>query len=313
MHTKIAILAAAGLAAGTLTVTPAQAATPNLGTIVYIKNANVWIARGNGTGAHAVTRSGTKANPYRSPSEANGGMIAAARGSKIIRMTQHGRVLNTIDPPTLHNSAGEPMDGVVNEVAISPDGSKIAWSYVRYSCPIGVECMARYATGYTAASHYARVGRPNYFHGASWVTNTRALVGGGYGSQVMLHDITKRPVHWFDDSDYAAPSTDLSDGEVSPNGKWAAEVRGYGSSESIIWYAVSGNVKTGAPPAVPAWKCYTNPTANQSHPTWSPDSNNLAFAIKSGIQIERNAASCTNAATLIAGGSQPDWSAAALQ
>ena len=129
----------------------------------------------------------------------------------------------------------------------------------------------------------------------------------------MLHDLTAAPKHWFDDSDYADPSTDLSDGEVSPNGKWVAEVRGYGSSESIIWYAVAGNVKTGAPPAVHAWRCYTNPTANQSHPTWSPDSNSLAFAIKSGIQIERNAASCTNAVTLIAGGSQPDWSSASLR
>ncbi|HEY2299095.1 MAG TPA: hypothetical protein VGH43_15285 [Jatrophihabitans sp.] len=313
MNPKTAILVAAVLAAGTLTAAPAQAATPNVGSIVYVKNSNVWIARGNGTGARAVTSNGTRTNPYRSPSEANGGVIAAGRGSKIIRMTQHGHVLNTIDPPALHNSAGEPMDGVVNEVAISPDGSKIAWSYVRYSCPVGVECMARYATGYTAATRYARVGRPNYFHGVSWVTNTRALVGGGYGSQVMLHDITKRPAHWFDDSDYANPSTDLSDGEVSPNGRWAAEVRGYGSSESIIWYAVSGNVRTGAPPAVPAWKCYTNPTADVSHPTWSPDSNNLAFAIKTGIQIERNAASCTSAVTLLAGGSQPDWSSAPLR
>ena len=312
MLTKIAITAA--LAAGMITASAeAAVATTNPGTIVYIKNANVWIARGTGTGAHAVTTDGTRTNPYRSPSESNGGTIAVARGTKIVRMTQHGRVLNTIDPPQLRNSAGEPMDGVVNEVAISPDGTKIAWGYVRYSCPIGVDCMVRYATGYTAASHYQRVGRPNYFHAASWVTNARTLVGGGFGSQVMLHDLTAAPKHWFDDIDYASPSTDLSDGEVSPNGKWVAEVRGYGSSTSIIWYQVSGNVKTGAVPAVPTWKCYTNPTANQSHPTWSPDSNNLAFAIKSGIQIERNAASCTSAVTLIAGGSQPDWSAAPLK
>ena len=314
MTTKafVAGAALAALTASLITASSAHAAT-NLGSIVYIKNHNVWIARGDGTGAHRVTSNGTAGNPYRSPSEANSGVIAAARGSSIVRMTQHGRVLNTINPPRLTNSAGEPMDGTVNEVSISPDGSKIAWSYVRYSCPVGVDCTVRYVTGYTAATHYVRAGRPNYFHGASWVTNSRTLVGGGFGSQVMLQDLSKAPVHWFDDIDYADPSTDLSDGEVSPNGKWTAEVRGYGASTSIIWYAVSGNPKTGAPPAVPTWKCYTNPKKGQSSPTWSPDSSSLAFATPTGIQVEHNAAQCTNTVTLIAGGSQPDWSSAALR
>jgi predicted trehalose synthase len=39
------------------------------------------------------------------------------------------------------------------DVAISPDGSKIAYTFVSYSCPVGASCGARYATGYTAADH----------------------------------------------------------------------------------------------------------------------------------------------------------------
>lgn len=308
----LAALATAGVA--TLVAAPATAATStNLGTIVYVKNHNVWIARGNGTGAHAVTKNGTKADPYRSPSESNRGTIAAAHGSSIVRMTQHGTVLNTINPPRLRDSAGDRMDGTVNQVAISPDGSKIAWTYVRYTCPVGVDCMVRYATGYTAASHYARAGRANYYNNPSWVTNTRTLVGGGFGSQVMLQDLPKAPVHWFDDIDYASPPTDLSDGEVSPNGKWAAEVRGYDDSTSIIWYAVSGNVKSGAAPATPAWRCYTNAARGQAGPTWSPDSTDLAFTSEDGIEIEHNAANCTTTTVLIRGGSQPDWSSAGLR
>lgn len=84
-----------------------------------------------------MTKDGTKAHPYRSPSESDAGIIAASKGTKIVRMTQRGHVLNRIDPPTLHNSAGAPMNGTPVDVAISPNGRTIAWSYVGHSCPIG--------------------------------------------------------------------------------------------------------------------------------------------------------------------------------
>lgn len=303
----------------TSTAAAAPAAAPAVaagtsGTIVYVKDYNLYIARGDGSGARKITTNGTKTAAYHSPSESDGGIIAAARGTVIVRMTQAGKVLNTIDPPALKNTAGESMDGAVNDVAISPDGSKIAWSFVQYNCPVGTSCTNRFATGYTSATKYASAGKSTYYRAASWVSNTRTLQTGGYLSQVMLHDLTGTPKHWFDDSDYASPSADLADGELSTDGKWLAEVRGYGASTAIIWYKVSGNARTGNPPAVPSYTCLTGGEAEHASPTWSPDSTALAWAGKTGIWIKRNAAGCTTnqPALVIPGGSSPDWSPAAL-
>ena len=49
-----------------------------------------------------------------------------------------------------------------------------------------------------------------------------------------IHDVgAALAKHWFDDSDYADPSTDLSDGEATRQGTDFAIVRGYGSTARI--------------------------------------------------------------------------------
>jgi hypothetical protein len=323
LHAAAATAFAAALSASAV-VSPAVAApaqparTAGAGTsgsIVYIRSNNVYLARGDGTAPRRVTADGTATAPYHSPSESDSGVIAAAHGTVIVRMTQAGTVLNRIDPPALKNTAGEAMDGAVNDVALSPDGTKIAWSFVQHNCPVGTGCQPRFATGYTTSTKLSSAGRATYYRAPSWVTNTRTLQTGGYRSQVMLHDLTSTPRHWFDDSDYADPDTDLADGELAPNGTWLAEVRGYGASSAIIWYRVSGDARTGNPPAVPIYTCHTNGEAEHASPTWSPDSTALAWAGKTGIWIKRDAASCsTSQPTLvIPDGSSPDWSPATLR
>ncbi|WP_375423958.1 hypothetical protein [uncultured Friedmanniella sp.] len=311
---NLANLAPSTTAAAAGTVVSARKAGVS-GSIVFIKGHNVWIARGDGSHARQVTKNGARAHAYHSPSESDHGVIAVARGPLIIRMTQRGRVLDTINPPRLINTAGEAMDGAVNDVAISPNGRTIAWSYVRYSCPIGADCLTRYATGYTSATHRSHAGRSTYYRAASWIGNGRTLQTGGYNSQVMLQDLKDDPRHWFDDHDYTFPSTDLADGELSRNGHWLAEVRGYRATSAIIWYRVTGNARKGAPPAVPRYTCYTNGEAAHASPTWSPDSTALAWAGKTGIWIKRNAGNCSSPAPRLAirGGSSPDWSPARLR
>ena len=321
-------IAALALAAGALTATPASAsaAAPAVatsavapsavgatGTLVYIKAHNVWISTADGRRHHRVTTDGTAGSPYSAPSMSDAGIVAVSKGYSIVRMRQNGVVLNRIDPPPLPGSAGSPVDGVPDSV-ISPDGSKIAWSVSAYQCPVGVSCGIRSATGYTAAGRYQSAGRSTYFRNPSWVSSTRTLQGGGYGSHVMLHDLTTTPKLWFNDGDVFASSTDLGDSELSRDGKYLAAVRGYGDSTQIAWYAVRGNARTGTPPAPPTALCNTNEAAGFAGPTFSPDSQGLAWEEPDGIWVKRGLSSCDTPqpSLLIAGGSEPHWSPASL-
>lgn len=322
----VAVLAlAAAVAFGLALVQPAAPAhaapapAPG-GTIVFVKGYNVWIARGDGTGQRAVTTNGTYEHPYRSPTQSDAGIVAASHGNLIYRMDQSGKVLSTMDPPALMSSVSHPIDGVPVNLAISPDGKTIAYTFTSYECPVGASCGARSATGYTAADHLTPPAArgTTFFDHPSWVGNNRTLQTGGYGSQVMVHDLGKAPFHWFDDSDYAFPSTDVGNSELSRDGKWLAAVRGYGTDAYIIWYAVSGDARSGPAPAVPAYRCLVGYGENLSltDPTWSPDSKQLLWTEPgNGIWVVRDVSheECDVApARLVPGGSEPSWSPAAL-
>lgn len=292
-------------------------ATASSGSIVFVKEHNVWLSKSDGTGQYQVTTGGTYEQPWRSPSQANDGTIAASHLNTIVRMKQNGQVLNVIDPPALINSVSHPTDGVPVDVAISPNGKLIAWSFVSYECPIGVSCGARSVTGYTAANRLTPPEKygSTYFSAPSWIGNSRTLQSGGYGSQVNIHDLgAGEPVHWFDDSDYAENDTDLSDAELSPNGKRVATVRGYGTSTHIMWYSVNGNALSGPPPAVPDPGCATGELEGLAGPSWSPDSEALVWEEPDGIWLKTAVDTCETPqpALLIAGGSEPDWGPAAV-
>lgn len=282
------------------------------GSIVYIKDHNVWLANSDGSGQYQVTRNGTYASPWRSPSQANDGTIAASHNDQIVRMKQNGTVLNAMNPPPLKNSVSHMVDGVPVKVAISPDGKLVTWTFVTYECPIGVSCGARAVTGYTTADRLTDPVKygSTYFTDPSWIGNSRTLQSGGYGSQVNLHDIGGGdPVHWFDDSDYTENDTDLSDAELSPDGSRLAAVRGYGNSTHIIWYTVNGNAKTGPAPAVPTPECLTGELEGLAGPSWSPDSKALVWEEPDGVWFKSNVGVCDSPqpSLLIPGASEPDW------
>jgi hypothetical protein len=294
----------AALAGLALALSPALASADSL---VVVKDYDVWLSKPDGTGLYQVTSDGTYATPYRSPSQADDGTIAVGYGDQIVRMRQNGTVLNRLDPPALMNSVSHPMDGAPVDVAISPDGKRIAWSFYGYECPAGASCGTRAATGYTAADHLTPPGPSGttFFHDPSWVSNTRTLQFGGYGSQVNTHDVgAASAVHWFDDSDYVAPpdDTDLGDGELNRQGTKLALIRGYGDTTHVMWYSVSGS-------AVPTPLCATNKAAGFSGPTWSPDGTAFAYVNADGIAVKRNADDCASPqpTTIIPGGSEPDW------
>jgi hypothetical protein len=284
------------------------------GSIVFVKKNDVWIADGDGGNQHRLTWDGSQSTPYRSPSQADDGTIAVGYGPEILRLRPNGDLINRIDPPALTNSVSHPMDGVPIDVAISPNGRIIAWSFVGYECDWTVDCGVRTATGYTDARGRTPVSKygSTFFHNPSWAGNSRTIQGGGYGSQVMLHDLGKNPVHWFDDGDYAENSTDLADSELSADGARLASVRGYGTDTRIITFDVSGNAKTGAVPPVPSPDCMSGSEEGIAGPTWAPDGDHLAWQSNDGIWTS-DMSNCEDSGLKLAipGGTEPDWGPAA--
>jgi hypothetical protein len=310
------LLTRAALAA-TLT-TLAVPALAHADSIVFVKDANVWLAKPDGSNLYQVTRDGTPQQPYSSPSQADDGTIAASWGQEIVRMRQNGAVLNRMDPPPLLNTVSHQVDGAPAGVAISPDGSKIVYSLVDVQCPIAVpSCSARPATAITPADHMAPVGNA-YTFGSSWVTNTRVLTFAGYGHQVNTFDYGQQEdVHWFDDQDLVGQgnSTDQSDGEVNRQGTYVATIRGYGGNRSVMWLPFSGDVATGSRAAGtlgvpdPDRGCVTGTLTEIAGPTWSPSGTSLAWYEEGAIHVWDDVSRCSNGSSrpVIAGGSEPDW------
>src|SRR5690348_16146623 len=125
-------------------------------SIAYINNDNIWLANGDGSGQVQITHDGTAVLPYRSPSQADDGRIAAAHGSEIVLLAQTGQTLSEFPPPTATDSTGQVISDVPQQVAISPDGSRLAYVYSQPSCPPAAPCGVRQELLYSYSDQIAR-------------------------------------------------------------------------------------------------------------------------------------------------------------
>jgi hypothetical protein len=311
MHHRLLAGAIAVAAACACTTTPALA-----DSIAYVKDDDVWLMAPDGSKQHRVTRDGTPDAPYMSPSQDDRGRIAVGKGYAIRLLAQNGTELAEFVPQNLKDTVGHSTSGAPTELAISPDGSRIAYSLTSVGCDLTIDCGVRAAIGIVASDGNGPVVQPGEYGGTNptWVTNQRLLWNGGYGSQNRVFDLGgAESWNWFDDHDIhegLLESTDLSDPTVSGDGRYVAALRGYAETTHVIWYRANGSILAGANPGAPTELCETNADAQANDPTLSPDGTGLAFGDVDGIQVKRNLETCDGIDLVAPRGSQPDWSPA---
>ncbi len=283
-------------------------------SIVYIDGGNVWSARPDGGHKVQLTDGGN----WHSPTQADDGTIAAVDGVGPIQvLARDGRPLRTITTPTARTGSGGTFAPAPVDLSFSPDGSKIAYSYVSNPCPVASSCgTIQRSTFYTRAD--VTEATPHDVWGnqfgvsdPEWVTNDRTLVFGGFGSQVSIDDLGPGD---YSHVPWLTPNADQGDGEISRDGTRLATTFFYGDDTLIAFFAVTGDIRTGPPPPQPEVACETTPAdAHYSDPSWSPDSSSIAFRSSKGIEVARfgsfGAGTCTVAASsvLTATGTSPDW------
>ncbi|MGZ4329559.1 MAG: hypothetical protein ACXVXL_16220 [Solirubrobacteraceae bacterium] len=182
MH-PIRMLAVSGL------LTLAAAAPAAADSIAYIKDSNIWLANSDGSHQVQVTHDGNATTPYRSPSQADDGTIAAGHGSEIVKLAQSGRVLAHFAPPTATDSTGQVIADVPQQIAISPDGAHIAYVYSQPSCPPGAPCGVRQELLYSYSDRttpLSTFGEQTGLTNPSWIDNSRVLAFGGHFRQVNV-------------------------------------------------------------------------------------------------------------------------------
>ena len=307
----IRMLAVSGL------LTLAAAAPAAADSIAYIKDSNVWLANPDGTHQVQITRDGNATTPYRSPSQADDGTIAAGHGGEIVKLAQSGKVLAQFAPPTATDSTGQVVEDVPQQIAISPDAARIAYVYSQPSCPPAAPCGVRQELLYSYSDRTTPVsafGEQTGLTNPSWIDNNRVLAFGGHFRQVNVDSSgggNDDALHWFDD----AGNEDVGDGELSRQGDRLALVRSYGENTHIAIYHVSG----GAGGPAPAAACFTGTDATFAGPSWSPDGTKLAFQDEQGIEVlplpqvaDGDCPGASSSTVILAGATAPDWGPAAI-
>jgi hypothetical protein len=292
----------------------AAPAAASASSIVYVDHGNVWSARPDGSHKVKLTSGGH----WHSPTQSDDGTIAAVQGTGPIRlMARDGRPLHSIRTKAARSADGGTFAPRPVDLSLSPDGSKLAYSYVAYSCPVASTCGSiQRSTFYTrtnvrTATPQSKWGNQFGVSDPEWVTNSRALVFGGSGSQVDFDDLGGGDYSF---ANWLSPNADQGDGELSRDGRRLATTFFYGADTVIAFFAVTGNTRSGPPPAQPEVACSTGTDAKLADPSWSPDSKSIAVQSKDGIEVLRftayGAGLCETAGSgkvIVRTGQTPDW------
>lgn len=282
------LLVAAGLAAAA----PASATAAAGGTIAYVHGGNVWLVTPDGQQRRQLTTDGASA-PWSYPSLAPDGSVVAIHKNQLVHLAPDGTTISRVTPQPLLGPGGEPRDGDLEWVDVSPDGTKVAWGSGDYACgaPEDPTCAYASVSGVTEideATPVSAYGQAPSLRFASWITDAR-LIGSENSNSFWanLWDLGATPIRWFATADQLGSVWDFWEAEVAPNRQLIATVALRPNQEGLIVIARSAtDLAAPGRPAMPTALCGIPDTKRiDASPTWSPDSRELAYADAKGIQV----------------------------
>lgn len=329
----------------------AHAATP-AGSILYVKNYDVYATTPNGHTTRRITHDGTRATTnhtggigYHSPSASdNGTILVAFRNQKLSPMNTQGflHVMNrnganirTFRPMQFRPQTIETQPcftkwqprGIVS-AAVSPDGRHIAYTILENV--VGSDCTGGIdfdtvivnidGTGATLVKRSN--GDANALEMGNWASSTRLLVDNDQvGLQAFYYlDLPSHTAKtWVQsgdagDSTYGVPAL--------RSGKLASGGISQNTAEPVLrlW-------TTSGPPARPTMRCELNSPVQSDWPGafgWSPSAQDLVYSVGAGgtkaaegvyvlhVGSTVTGTSCTSPRMLVRGATDSFWAAANL-
>jgi hypothetical protein len=311
-------------------------------SIAYIKDGNVWLSTSDGGRQYQVTFGGG----YGDVTQADDGTMIALTGVRLHKLDRQGNVLANFDtpvsdtrPPGLKAFFG-PFDP-----AISPDGSKLAYTYYYKGVSQDTGCYPPQCVtvGWEGGTGYSRTDRQTAWDVAglgkhsgwlhpSWIDNATTMLSHAThapNKEVVLDTVGDGPqlLHdWFTDSTNGNNGGFMAHGEMTRQRTKMAFLTGAGDAQLRI-YKVR-QFPHGGPhgdwgsslsdeeyPYICAF--YDKPVGKFGSPSWSPDGRRLAYHDGAGVRIvsipDWPGDECSSAGMspsgqlLVPGAIEPDW------